>query len=401
MDVSILSCLFLLAIFLCFGSIVNNVFCRLYSVEKYLFVTDWGSLGTSNGQFDKPHEVAVDSSGKVYVADTENNRIQKFSSNGTFIAKWGSNCSSALDDLHCQNPADGEFANPTSIAVDSSGKVYVADTENNRIQKFSSNGTFIAKWGSTCNLHISVGCTNSSNHLDEGDGQFNSPTSVAVNPSSGNVYVADYGNNRIQEFTSSGIFLKWWGFEGQLDGYFTAPSSVAVNPSSGNVYVADYGNNRIQEFTSSGIFLKWWGFEGQLDGYFTAPSSVAVNPSSGNVYVTDTGNNRIQEFTSSGIFIAKWGSSGSGDGQFIGPASVAVDPSSGNVYVADYGNNRIQVFTGDGTFITELGSYGSGNYQFTGPKGVAVDPSSGNVYVTDIFNNRIQVFALMPTFTFK
>jgi tripartite motif-containing protein 71 len=287
--------LFLLAIFLCLGSIGNNVFCRLYSVEKYLFVTDWGSLGTSNGQFDKPHE----------------------------------------------------------IAVDSSGKVYVADTENNRIQKFSSNGTFIAKWGSTCNLHISVGCTNPSNHLDEGDGQFNSPTSVAVNPSSGNVYVADYGNSRIQEFTSSGIFLKWWGFEGQLDGYFTAPSSVAVNPSSGNVYVAD------------------------------------------------TGNNRIQEFTSSGIFIAKWGSSGSGDGQFIGPSSVAVNPSSGNVYVADYGNSRIQVFTVGGTFITELGSYGSGNYQFNGPKGVAVDPSSGNVYVSDIFNNRIQVFALMSTFTYK
>ena len=81
--------------------------------------------------------VAVDSSGNVYVADTNNNRIQKFDSSGTFITKWGSS-----------GTGDGQFEYPTGIAVDSSGNVYVADTDNHRIQKFDSNGTFLTKWGS-------------------------------------------------------------------------------------------------------------------------------------------------------------------------------------------------------------------------------------------------------------
>jgi tripartite motif-containing protein 71 len=364
MNAFVLSGLFLLVILFCLESIINNniTLSLLYSVEKYLFVVGWGTLGISDGQFDKPHEISVDPSGNVYVADTGNNRIQKFSSNGTFIAKWGSKCSSSavssdIENIPCKNPSDGEFASPNGISVDPSGNVYVADTGNNRIQKFSSNGTFIAKWGTTCDLRLNVGCTNSgaqaSSLLDEGDGQFNSPSSIAVNPSTGNVYVADTGNNRIQEFTSSGIFIAKWGFEGQPDGYFTEPSSVAVDPTSGNVYVADTGNNRIQEFTSSGIFIK------------------------------------------------RWGSSGSADGEFIGPTGVAVSTSSGNVYVADYGNNRIQVFKRDGTFITVWGSSGFGAYQFNGPKSIAVDPSSGEVYVTDIFNNRIQSFDLAPTFTSK
>ena len=127
------------------------------------FLAKWGSKGSDDGQFNNPRGVAVDSSGNVYVADSNNYRIEKFDSNGTFLAKWGSNGS-----------GDGQFKYPDGVAVDSSGNVYVADTNNYRIEKFDSNGTFLTKWGS----------------IGSGDGQFKDPYGVAVD-SSGNVYVAD------------------------------------------------------------------------------------------------------------------------------------------------------------------------------------------------------------------
>ncbi len=89
------------------------------------FITKWGSKGTEDGQFLSPGAVAVDSSDKVYVADTNNNRIQKFDSDGTFITKWGS-----------RGAGDGQFTHPNQAAIDSFGNVYVADGSNNRIQKF-------------------------------------------------------------------------------------------------------------------------------------------------------------------------------------------------------------------------------------------------------------------------
>jgi DNA-binding beta-propeller fold protein YncE len=149
--------------------------------------------------------------------------------------------------------------------------------------------------------------------------------------------------------------------------------------SSGNVYVADTGNNRIQKFTSNGVFVTKWGSKGTGDGQFNAPRGVAVD-SSGNIYVADYYNNRIQKFTSNGVFVTKWGSSARG---------VAVD-SLGNVYVAD--SDRMQKFTSDGGFLTKWGSGGTENGQFYSARGVAVD-SWGDVYVADTcYNHRIQKF---------
>ena len=147
--------------------------------------------------------------------------------------------------------------------------------------------------------------------------------------------------------------------------FFSDPSGVAVD-SSGNVYVADSGNKRIQKFNSAGGFITKWGSSGSGDGQFSYPCGVAVD-SSGNVYVADTSNQRIQKFNSSGGFITKWGSYGSGDGQFSNPYGVAVD-SSGNVYVADSGNRRIQKFMlfnvadfdGDGRPISRFAGMGVG-----------------------------------------
>ena len=280
--------------------------------ESYTFVTKWGSSGSEDGQFDYPIDVAVDSSGNVYVTYLGNNCIQKFDSNGAFITKWDS-----------YGSEEGQLNIPEGIDVDSWDNVYVADYYNNCIQKFDSNGAFITKWGSP----------------GTEDGQFNNPQGVAVD-SSGNVYVTDTSNHRIQKFDSNGAFITKWGSYGSEDGQFDWPYSIAVD-SSDNVYVTDPSYHRIQKFDSSGAFITKWDSYGSEEGQLNTPEGIDVDPW-GNVYVADYGNDRIQKFDSNGAFITKWGSSGTEDGQFNYPHGVVVD-SSGNVYVTDY-NNRVQKF---------------------------------------------------------
>jgi tripartite motif-containing protein 71 len=266
---------------------------------------------------------------------------------------------------------DGEFIAPQGVAVDGSGNVYVADCDNPRIQKFDSGGGYFAQWGTS----------------GSGNGQFASPIGVAVD-AGGNVYVADNNNHRIQKFTSDGTYLTQWGSEGTGDGQFNHPCGVAVGPS-GSVYVTDRHNYRIQKFSSSGTYLTQWSAG---DGWAECPQGVAVDASGNAVYVavggnTITGAQRIQKFTSDGTFLTQWGTYGSGNGQFSCPQGVAVD-GSGNVYVADTNNHRIQQFTSDGTFVLTWFSFS--------PCFVAV-AASGNVYVADTFNSRIQVFGSPPT----
>ena len=323
----ILFCLILLFLGLMSASVTH--------AETYTFVKYIGdqqsatscSIGSDNGQFNKPSSVAIDSSGNVYVVDNWNNRIQKFDSNGRYLTQWGS-----------LGSGNGQFNNPVGIAIDSSDNVYVSEYYNCRIQKFNSNGGYLTQWGSP----------------GSGEGQFNYLGHVAVD-SLGNVYVAECNNNRIQKFSSSdGINYKFVTYIGDKT------SAIACSPGSDN-------------------------------GQFNYPIGIVVD-SLGNVYVADTHNNRIQKFDSNGGYLAQWGSLGSGNGQFNDPYNVAVD-SSGNVYVDDSGDNhRIQKFDSNGGYLAQWGSLGNGEGQFNGPCGAAID-SLGNVYIGDTWNNRVQEFA--------
>lgn len=285
----------------------------VFHFEGSRFVTKWGSLGTGNDQFKFHNDVAVDTAGNIYVADTGNHRVQKFTCNGESLTRWGS-----------QGSGNGQFQSPYGIAADAAGNVYVADRDNHRIQKFDSNGQFIASWGTR----------------GPEKGQLNYPHDVATD-AAGNVYVADTNNNRIQKFTGEGLPLVMWGSRGTNTGQFMSPHCVAVD-AAGNVYVTDYNNHRIQKFTGDGQFVAQWGSNGTGDNQFNGPWGVAVDVA-GNIYVTDSCNHRIQVFTSDGQFLAKWGSWGGGNSQFIFPSGLAVD-AAGNIYVADTNMNRVQKF---------------------------------------------------------
>lgn len=324
-----------------------------------------------------------------------------------------------LDQFGEGGSALGQFQRPQGIAVDSKGFIYVADTENHRIQVFDPS-TFkptekrpVAVWGSRCLLRTGEGCRDpdGGGPLVPGDGQFDGPTDVIVD-AAGNVYVVDSGNHRIQKFDSTGRFLGKWGTRGSGDGQFETPLGIALDSSGKIAYVADKGNHRIQRFDISDIrtvrFLGKWGSECNLtvtpptgrcvdpdgggplqtgDGQFFEPQAVAVD-SAGNVYVADTGNHRVQKFDANGKFLVKWGRSGFAQGQFDVPRGLAFT-RQGGLLVVDQNNHRVQEFDLDGKFVRQWGVQGNGDGEFNAPQDIAID-SAGNIYIVELLNNRVQ-----------
>ena len=315
-----------------------------------------------------------------------------------------------------------EFDGPIGVAVDSSGALYVADSTNNEIRKIVCTGST----ASTCTVTTLAGLGPTQGGDTNGPGTsatFNYPTGVAVD-SSGNLYVADFYNNQIRKIVCTGSTASTCtvstfagsGAKGNLDGVGTAaefdePSGVAVD-SSGNVYVADYGNNEIRKITPAGdvTTLAGSGAAGNSNGSgtsatFNGPAGVAVD-SSGNVYVADFNNSEIRMINASDVVstLAGSGTAGNQDGmgtaaEFDGPNDVAVD-SAGNVYVADSKNNEIRLVAPTGLVSTLAGTGTAGNLngsasaaEFDSPSGVAVSVSgstAGNVYVGDLSNNQIR-----------
>jgi DNA-binding beta-propeller fold protein YncE len=263
---------------------------------------------------------------------------------------------------------------PSGMALDAQGNLYVADTLNHRIQVFDSDGQFLATWGSE----------------GSGDGQFNfiygDPNhnlalgGVAID-GQGNVYVADGGNARIQKFDSEGIFLTKWGSLGSEDGQFTRPMDLTID-QDGNVYVIDDRSTprgRIQKFDSEGNFLARFG-----EGLVGDPGGITID-GQGNLYVTDVAGGTILKLDNNGELLATWGGSGTADGQFNGPGGIELD-SEGNLYVVDVFNGRIQKLDSNGNFLFKWG-------RFREPYGVRVD-GEGNIYISDYLNDRIQKYRL-------
>ncbi|HET9710062.1 MAG TPA: 6-bladed beta-propeller [Gemmatimonadales bacterium] len=260
-----------------------------------------------------------------------------------------------------------------------------------------------------------------------GNGQFDRPADVAIDQSSGDVYVLDAGNNRVQVFDSSGNYLSKFGSAGSEDGQFKNASSIAVDPASGDLYVIDSGNDRVQVFDPAGKYLSQFGEDGGEAGQLRSPSGAVFSEASGDLYVGDTSNFRIQELDPSGAFVSAVGvgvdrtthgdvcSSSSGDtcqaglGDFTytdpnGPQTVgrqlAVDPATGWLYVM--APDRVYVFDSTGTYLFQFGDPGGSSTEaFRQADAIAVAPSTGEVYVLDGYNNRILKFDSTGHFLFS
>ena len=287
-------------------------------------VSSFGKFGESPGDFNAPRGIAFAPDGTFYVADSRNNRIEHFSAEGEFLGAWGSFANAETGDAPL-----GTFYEPWGVAVAPDGSVYVTDTWNHRVEKFSADGKPLRMWGSFGQA--------------ETPDAFWGPRGIIVD-SQGRVYIADTGNKRIVVFDGEGNFLTQFGSAGIDPGQFDEPVGIALD-SEGNLYVADTWNQRVQVFASleSGFApLRQWDIAGWYGESLDNKPFIAVDAEN-HVFVTDPEGYRVLEFTSEGEFIQAWGDYGESLQGFGLASGIAVD-SEGNVWVTDAGNHRVMKF---------------------------------------------------------
>ncbi len=319
-----------------------------------------GTAGYRDGaaaqaEFSGPTGVAVDANGVVYVADTDNSRIRRISSDGQISTYAGPGPTVNNPAGYADQPGGAaRFSKPRGIVVDKDGVLYVADTGNNRIRR-------IDPAGAVATLAGSGGTDVGSGGFADGPGgqaRFNLPTGLALAPD-GSLYIADQRNNRIRKIDRNGVVSSVAGSSerGRADGKgaaarFDSPSSVATD-RQGNVYVADTFNGLVRKITPDGDVSTYagGGNPGTLEGPalnvgFTFPNGIAVD-SAGNVYVADQ-THSIRRIAPDGtVVIVAGGSEGFANGsgreaRFEFPSGLALRGDDG-LYVADTSNNRVRL----------------------------------------------------------
>jgi tripartite motif-containing protein 71 len=394
-----------------------------YVVEKFtatgVFETEWGSYGGGHGQFGPIGGLATDAAGNVYVVDSSHNRIEKFDPNGNFITAWG-HPGSELGQFHffsSQNPTQPPGG---GIAV-GGNYVYVADSGNDRIERFNLEGGEAMQWGSfgdgpgqfsyprgVAANASEVLVTDDDNHRIEkfgpegafqgavgsggtGPGQFGFPYGVSLD-AAGEAFVADDINHRIVKLTPGLGFVTAWGGFGSKPGQLAFPRALASDPA-GDTYVADTANDRIEVYDPEGNYLRTIGISARGPGMMTGPDGLGTDPT-GRLLVSDTIDNRVLAFAPGTLaYAGAWTTAGGHTSYFGNPAGIGVDPR-GSVYVADPGYARIVRLWGDGTYLSELGGPADlGGAQLSGAASVAVSPGNGQIYVADRNHNRVLIYS--------
>ena len=397
----------------------------------------------TSAQLHLPMGVAVDTNFNVYIADTGDNTIREVTTDGNIATIAGDSFPSYQGDAGLA--INAELHGPEDVAVDSSGNIYIADTQNAYIRKVTSDGNinFIAGDGS-------IGFTGDGGYATSAD--LIAPFALAVD-SSGNVYFAENGDSRIRRIDAKSLDISTVagngtpGFSGDgstaTSAEMNSPTGLAVD-SSGNLYIADSLNRRIRKVASGGSISTFAGngtFSYSGDGgpagkaQLNTPQGVAAD-SSGNLYIADTLNNVVRKVSPNGTisnYAGNGGAGSSGDGsaatsaQLNGPQGLALDaagnlfiadtlnasaqlnlPSgvavdaNNNLYIADFGNSRVRKVSTNNTIGTVAGNGAAGysgdggqavKAQLNGPQGVAVD-AAGNLYIADTENNLIREVSL-------
>jgi RHS repeat-associated protein len=336
----------------------------------------FGSAGSGNGQFQFPTLEALTSSGNLWVSDSTLDRLQEFNTKGEYLTQFGT-----------KGTGIGQFNFPFGIGIKaSSGNIYVSDRNNFRMQEFSATGTFVRMFGygvsdgeakfEICTASCRVGLKGS------GVGQFSAPDGVAID-ASGNVWVVDEINNRLEEFSENGEFLHQYGTKGTGNGQLSQP--VAIVYDNGNLYVTEAGNERVQEFSTGGAYVAKFGSEGTGNGQFKVPYAIAAGPTTNDLYVTDRENNRVEVFTTAGLFLRSIGSKGKGSGQMELPTGVVANTSEA-VYISDHGNERVQQWTAPSPRTTKYAYDANGNTENV------TDPNENKTkYTYNADNQQIKV----------
>jgi predicted membrane-bound mannosyltransferase len=279
-----------------------------------------------------PRAIAAGLNEDVYVADSRNHRILHIAADGALLHEWGT-----FADAASGNAPTGTFNEPWGVAVGPDGSVYVSDTWNHRVQKFTEEGEPVTTWGQYGQPFAEDPTT---------QGSFWGPRGIAVDLE-GRVFVADTGNKRIAVFDEDGNYLTEFGTAGLDPGQFDEPVSVAV-ASDGTVFVTDTWNQRIQSFipnedASQYFPLQQWDVNAWFGQSLENKPFIAVSEDK-HVFITDPEGFRVIEFTENGEFVRTWGDFGTGPAEIGLAAGVTVD-SAGFVWVTDAGNNRILRYT--------------------------------------------------------
>lgn len=257
----------------------------------------------------------------------------------------------------------GQFLRPAGLALssESGGRVYAADTGNQRIQVFNVAGDYLFQFG----------------RFGVGEGEFNEPVAIAIDGQL--LAVADQLNHRIQQFDSRGGFVRMFGSQGNGNAQFNRPQGLAWD-SWGLLYVADAGNDRVQRLDRYGDWQRSFGAFGLGAGFMRKPTAVCADTPT-QIMVLEADNRRIQSFNEQGDFLGAFGRTQAGEGELREPQAMAL--ASGLVFIADTGRDRLAIFTLDGRWVREVRDPGLAR-----PAGVAAD-EDGNLWVADTGNSRL------------
>ncbi|MCB1301482.1 MAG: 6-bladed beta-propeller [Tetrasphaera sp.] len=330
-------------------------------------------VGSEPGQFGLLRGIAVDAASNTYVADTSKGLIQVFDASGAFVRTIGA-----------RGDGPGKFrGDMRGLAIDRvNGWIYANDAEASQIEKFSLTGEHLATFGSE----------------GSGPGQFRDGGRELTVGLDGNVYAPDFGGYRVLVFRPDGTFLRSLPdpVPPPPPGGFNQAMGVAVNDSTGAVYVADTYNQRIQQFTAAGAFARQWGFRGSTGGYaLNYPRGVTVDQATGRVWVANSRQGNVKAYSATGTFLRSFGRWGTETGQYQLARDLVV--RGNRIYHADSNNLRIVAtdLTGKVIWTRPCGTTfipGQGPGLLKGCTGVGVD-DAGRVYAAAVTENALYVFS--------
>ncbi len=295
--------------------------------------------GSLPGQLDQPRGIAASAeTGRIYVVDMGNARVEQYSSDGSFIATFG-----GTSDANALLTLTDQGLGPTGVAIGPDGLIYVCDTWAHRIVVLDQKGAVVRSWGTFINL-------NKSTDPSASPGEFFGPRAIAF--LNNQVYVVDTGNNRVQIFDLDGNFKSAFGGFGTEDGKLSEPVGIAAGPD-GRIYVADSGNARISVFTAAGAIAAEWPVDAWGGRIYYEPYLAFGRD--GSLYATSSETGSVEIFSVTGEHLDSITDvNGVAMQQPVGIAAIA----NGDLLITDKVANAVFDYTPSGALGSNTGSGG-------------------------------------------